>query len=342
MRLAVIANLTARDGKAAKFWPKVHAHMLERGLEVQVHETQHVGHAAEIAHSLKDSEDIDLVVAMGGDGSVHEVASGLRGSEMRLGIIPTGTGNDYARAHAIPLKDIPGMVSILIEGVDRHAGALRLEGRPAAAHTLYPAPASNPWDGEPRDSRDVVRWVFLESDGGVTSAVSRMKTEGRAKRIRGSMKYTWLGIVSIFGWKRRKAWIRIDDEPGRLVDLAGLYCCCMCETFGGGYRVAPGTHPMQGHGTLVMAYGLSKFKMLNLMGPLRKGRHVGKWGITLQSVRRFEIRAVDESDEPTDEPHEHTVWIQADGEPCMTTPACLEFHADQIWVRGAKSIPNLD
>ena len=60
----------------------------------------------EIAFSLKDREDINLVVANGGDGTVHEVASGLRGSNIPLAIIPAGTGNDVARVHGYSLDDL--------------------------------------------------------------------------------------------------------------------------------------------------------------------------------------------------------------------------------------------
>ena len=148
-------------------------------------------------------------------------------------------------------------------------------------------------------------------------------------------------MISILGWKKRKAWIKVNDEAGRIVNLSGLFCFTMTQTFGGGYRVCPGAHPMQGFGSLAMAYDLSKFKMLNLMGPLRKGKHVGKWGITLQEATRFEIKSVDDSGNPTSESHNPPVWIQADGEPCLTTPANFDFYPNQIWVRGAEKIPNL-
>ena len=341
LRIICIVNPAGRDGKSGKRWPKIEERIKSHGIECEAHLTKHVGHASEIAYGLRDRRDIDLVVAVGGDGSVHEVASGLRGSEMKLGIIPMGSGNDYARAHGIPLKDIDQMISILKNGIDRHAGAIRVEASPAPALPKYPSPKQNIWDGNPEEAGQIVRWIFLESDGGVTSAVSRMKTEGKAKWIRGSLKYTYLGVLSILGWKKRKAWIKVNDEDGRIVDLSGLYCFSMTQTFGGGYKVCPGAHPMQDFGSLAMAYGLSKFKMLNLMGPLRKGKHVGKWGITLQEATRFEIKSVDDSDTPTSEPHNPPVWIQADGEPCLTTPANFDFHPNQIWVRGAKSIPNL-
>ena len=67
--------------------------------------TEGTGHAIEIASGLRDS-DFDLIVAIGGDGTVHEVANGIRGSSKRMGIIPMGNGDDFARAIGIPLKDL--------------------------------------------------------------------------------------------------------------------------------------------------------------------------------------------------------------------------------------------
>jgi len=112
----------------------------------------------------------------------------------------------------------------------------------------------------------------------------------------------------------------------------------MSEMFGGGYKVAPNASPLNEHGHLVIATDLSKFQMLRLMGPLRKGKHVGKWGIYMRNAKRFEIRSVDEDGNPSDLSHNPPIWVQSDGEPCITTPAVLEFHSKQLWIRGSKSV----
>jgi diacylglycerol kinase family enzyme len=340
-RIVVIVNPAGRDGVVGRRWPKIETQLRESGMELEVYLTEAVGHATELVSALREQPDIDLVVAAGGDGTVHEVASGLRGTSIPLGIIPLGSGNDFARSHGIPLKGVDGVIDLLQNGVDRRVGAIRLEAAPAPPAGVYPTAAPRAVDGEANEPGLVVRWVFLESDCGVTSVVSRMKTEGKFKRVRGSMKYTLLGIRAVFGWKKQPAIIKIDDQPAREVDMSGLFCMCLAETFGGGYRVAPGTVATQQSASLACAFGLSKLRMLMLMGPLRKGKHVGKWGITLDNVKRMEVRAIGADGEPSSASHNPPIWIQADGEPCLQTPAILEFHPDQLTVRGAASIPNL-
>ncbi len=334
-RIACILNPKARDGLSIRQWESFKPALKEAGFEIELHRTKEPGHAMDIARDLSDGVH-DLVVAIGGDGTVHEVASGLRGSDKVLGILPIGSGNDYARAHGIPtpkgnkFKDMQGAVDILVNGTDRKVGAIRVEGPPAPDHPSKAAPIPRTCNGEPETDGNLVRWSFLESDGGVTSVVNRMKDEGQFKRIRGQMKYTLLAIKAIIKWKEESGTIAIDGRKGESIDLSGLFCMSMCQTFGGGYRVAPGAKPTQGHASLVTAWGLSKSQMLRLMGPLEKGRHIGMWSVTMQDASRVEFGH--SSGEP--------MFINVDGEAVITTPITMQYHNDQLTVRGATSIPN--
>lgn len=69
----------------------------------EIRYTERHGHAAQIAKEAV-SENFDAVVAVGGDGSVNEVARGLLNSNVAMGIIPRGSGNGLARHLGIPLK----------------------------------------------------------------------------------------------------------------------------------------------------------------------------------------------------------------------------------------------
>ena len=50
------------------------------------------------------NQEYDLIVVFGGDGTINEAVNGLYGSNTPLGVIPNGTGNDFARSANIPLK----------------------------------------------------------------------------------------------------------------------------------------------------------------------------------------------------------------------------------------------
>lgn len=332
-----IVNPASRDYTCGKRWPSIEKKITLLGLTVNTHMTKRVGHASQIAWDLRNQGFTGLIVAAGGDGTVHEVASALRGSDIPMGILPLGSGNDYGITQGISNRDFDSAIEILVNGIDRKCAAWRLEGYPADAVDNYPAPSQNKWDGEPKNEGRVVRWVFLESDAGITSAISRAKLY-RAKWIKGNKKYTYLGITTIPFWKRRKVWLKLDDEDGEIMDFT-MFAATTGETFGGGYRVCPGVSPLDKDGSLVFAPRLSRLAMLSLMGPMKNGKHVGKWGITQRKANRIEIKPVNKDGSVSETPTDPITWVQADGEPVIIAPATLEWHTDQLLVRGAKDVP---
>ena len=332
-----IVNPASRDHTCGKRWPGIEKKIQDKGFTVITHMTKEVGHASQIAWDLRQQGVKGLIVAAGGDGTVHEVASALRGSDIPMGLLPLGSGNDYAITQGISNRNFDSAIEILVNGVDRKCAAWRLEGYPAEAAEGYPSPKQNEWDGKPSDDAKVVRWVFLESDAGITSAISRAKLY-RAKWIKGNKKYTYLGITTIPFWKRRKVWLKLDDAEGEILDFS-MFAATTGETFGGGYKVCPGVTPLDKEGSLVYAPRLSRLAMLSLMGPMKNGKHIGKWGITQCKANRIEIKPVDKGGRVCDSPIEPITWVQADGEPVITAPATLEWHTEQLLVRGSKDVP---
>ena len=88
--------------------------------DYEIRTTEYAGHAAEIAHDCVEQQ-VDVVVAVGGDGTVNEVARSLTHSQTALGIIPCGSGNGLARHLCIPL-DVKKALRIInhcqIESID--------------------------------------------------------------------------------------------------------------------------------------------------------------------------------------------------------------------------------
>ena len=111
----MIANPAARRGRAGKSLAQARslAGSLEDRGSFEFMVTEGPGQATELAR--EHGSAYDLVAALGGDGTVNEVVQGLVGSDTPLGLIPTGTGNDYARSAHIPRKLRPAML-LLCDG----------------------------------------------------------------------------------------------------------------------------------------------------------------------------------------------------------------------------------
>lgn len=87
--------------------------------------TTHRGHATEIA--LAHRGRADAIIAVGGDGTVNEVGTGLIGSDTALGVIPCGSGNGLARALDVPLRTASA-IDVINECETRPIDALRVGG----------------------------------------------------------------------------------------------------------------------------------------------------------------------------------------------------------------------
>lgn len=130
----VILNPRAAGGRAAKRWPRIATLLANKLGSVEPRFTAHPGHATQLVRrALLDG--CELVIAVGGDGTINESANGfLQGDEpinpaARLGIIPIGTGGDFQRSVEIP-SDLEVAVDIIASGFARtiDVGSAHFEG----------------------------------------------------------------------------------------------------------------------------------------------------------------------------------------------------------------------
>jgi YegS/Rv2252/BmrU family lipid kinase len=101
--LLIIVNPISGIGKQNKIETVLQNSLDHTLFDYTVCYTEYAHHGAEIAREAVGDGNFDAVVAVGGDGSVNDVVSGIAGSQMVLGIIPCGSGNGLARNLKIPL-----------------------------------------------------------------------------------------------------------------------------------------------------------------------------------------------------------------------------------------------
>ena len=115
-RARIIYNPTSGREVIRKVLPDIFQRFEQSGYETSAHATTSAGDAIKAAQYAVDQK-FDVVVAAGGDGTINEVINGLAEQSHRpkLGIIPVGTTNDFARALHIP-RNIHKAVDIILEG----------------------------------------------------------------------------------------------------------------------------------------------------------------------------------------------------------------------------------
>ncbi|HEY0216396.1 MAG TPA: diacylglycerol kinase family protein [Cellulomonas sp.] len=152
----------------------------------------------------------DVVVALGGDGTVRAVAEGLVGTEVPMGLVPVGTGNLLARNLDIPIGDPIAAVQVALDGVDRtiDVGWLRvLQFESDVDDEVAEASDELPDDSDlPRDH------IFLVIAGVGFDAAMVADADDDLKAKVGWVAYFVAGIKHLHG-RRLRTVVRLDDAP---------------------------------------------------------------------------------------------------------------------------------
>ena len=141
--VAVIVNPTAARGRAARGWRTLEGRLHSRLGELTVRWTRSAGHATALAAELIEAGH-DLIVAVGGDGTLNEVVNGMMGEDdlarpgLRLGFLPIGTGSDFQRTLRLPSNPADA-VEVLATGQTRliDLARIRFTGHDGAVKSCY-------------------------------------------------------------------------------------------------------------------------------------------------------------------------------------------------------------
>ena len=110
----IIVNSTRLKGKDADAIDIIKSVFDRAGKQYSIHLTEYAGHAAKIAAELTRDGQKTRLIAMGGDGTLHEVLNGIKYPDRcKLGIIPIGSGNDFAAAIGLPENNVKYAAQII-------------------------------------------------------------------------------------------------------------------------------------------------------------------------------------------------------------------------------------
>jgi YegS/Rv2252/BmrU family lipid kinase len=240
-RFPIIVNPVAGGGRARRAAARVATRLAAQGIGVELLETTGHGHARELAAALV-REGATRVVACGGDGTQHEVASALVGTDAVLGILPFGRGNDLAKAMGIP-RDVELAAEVLRDGVVRRIDAGVTNGIPFCTVT------STGFDAEVSDLTRAGFWRHL-----------------------GPLTYP-LGVVASLV-RLRVAQMRVEGDFGIREGRYVLVAASNTGMYGGGIRIAPDSEPDDGLFDCCLVRDIPRWKLLTIFPKAYAGGHV--------------------------------------------------------------------
>ena len=229
----IIANPTSGNGGFPyqnRHFDETLAFLRDQGWKAELWYTQSAGDGEQLARKAV-KQQVNLVIAAGGDGTINEIIQELAGSETALGVLPFGTVNVWARETSIPL-DISGAREVLLNGVRRHVDLGKVNDRYflLMAGIGFDADVANAIEKKPIKRLGVLGYllvgawlglgyesfrVHLTIDGRMKKRNALQIVVGNTRLYAGAIKYTWNakcddGLLDICVVRRRSMLGRIE------------------------------------------------------------------------------------------------------------------------------------
>lgn len=264
MQVPFFINPIAGRGRAARAAPELLAILRRYGIDADLRESRSRG---DLEQQILDAatNGAEAIIVAGGDGSMHEAANGIvaSGRSVSLGLLPVGTGNDFAKACKIPLA---GMLA-----ADELGQRMR-DGRPLMQADLGVC-----------NERIFSNGTGIGIDAKVASLAARVRLPvGNLVYVYGVMRCLWEGIST------PAMQVYIDDElifggPAVLANIANG------PWVGGQFHIAPDASPEDGLLNVVVAASVSRLRVLQLLPRLIHGAHLSAPEITHCTGRSIRV-----------------------------------------------------
>lgn len=213
-----------------------------------------------------EGQGYDTIVAVGGDGTVHHVVQHLVGTGMRLGILPLGTANNFARGLKIP-SNLEEAMRILACGHERRIDV-----------------------GRVRDE------YFIEGVGVGLFADSLLAMGGQEVHRHEFGRIFCTTLPLLWNPRARRLQLTLDGETQEEEDL--LVTVSNSRYLGENWPIAPEASLEDGLFDVVTVGALSRWEMLRFGAALLRGTHLSMPQVRVRRARRVEIRRVKRTNHP--------------------------------------------
>jgi len=249
----VIVNPVAGAYSTRRKWPRISKLLKLVGLSFDYEYTEGVGHAIELAKAAA-SDGYRYLVAVGGDGTVNEVANGIlhspNSADTMLGVVSTGTGSDFARSVGIPRHYVSACSCLT-----------------SSRRSLIDVGVV-----EYKSKGQTLRRFFVNAAGVGFDAVVVEATERLPKYFGGTIPYLVGLLRTLFSYKNKAVVVDVGGkvEAKRILSVI----VANGDYFGGGMHVAPEASLNDNLLDVVVVGDMGKFELLKALPTIYNGTHV--------------------------------------------------------------------
>lgn len=246
-RFKFVVNPVAGRGRTRGVESILHRLLKERRINYHIQTTSHAYDAVKIAQ--ESAKTYDVIVAVGGDGTANEVANGVIGTKATLGVIPAGSGNDFAKV--LGMKDsVEESVRQIINGSSTRidSGTVKVEDQSSG-----------------KSSRRFVNSIGIGFDAIVAYEAQRIK------HLKGIPLYLLSIIRSLRKLKPHQFQATFDGDTQN-ADYT-LVCVGNGNREGGGFFVTPTANPSDGVFQVCTVKKVGLLRALRILPTILKGEH---------------------------------------------------------------------
>lgn len=263
-RARIIYNPTSGREAFKKHLPEVLEKLEKAGYEASTHATTCEGDASKAASEAVRRE-FDVVIAVGGDGTLNEVVAGISQCEKRpkLGLIPMGTTNDFARAVRIP-RQIDEALDIILAG----------ETVPVDVGLL----------------NDERYFINIAAGGRITELTYEVPS--KMKTVLGQLAYYLKAIEMIPSIKATHMKIQMDDEV--FDGKAMMFLCGLTNSVGGFEKIAPDASLNDGLFTVMILKECNIADFIRIASLALRGEHLNDERVVYRKASRVIVTSEEE------------------------------------------------
>ncbi len=305
-----IVNPKARNGYCLKIWEKIERLLRAKQITYLAFFTDYSGHAKQIAIQIAATHHEDkLIIAVGGDGTIHEVMNGIvNEKQITLGFIPGGSGNDFSRGFEIP-TDPEEALKVILQ-------LMRQEGLPIDIGKIITSEAAEHY---------FINNMGAGFDAVISYEVNHSPMKALFNKLSlGRLVYAYFLLKNVFTFKTATIDLSIDGKK-HILEQTWFVTVSNQPYYGGGMKIAPAAKPDDGLFDITVVHQLSRLKLLLVFISVFWGKHV-----YFKEVKTFKGKVVSiQSPIPQ--------YVHADGEHIGYTPLTIQLKAKALGVITRKS-----